>query len=129
MKYWAIALAALTLLSPIGQSSAQAKSKIEGCPPGLAKKNPPCVPPGQAKKHYDNDDHDHFDMYHYHRGDYYYSDDYSEDYLSDYDRLRYGLPRLPRGQSYYRVGDSFIRIDDETREVLDLLDALGRVLD
>lgn len=21
------------------------------CPPGLAKKNPPCVPPGQAKKH------------------------------------------------------------------------------
>jgi hypothetical protein len=21
-----------------------------GCPPGLAKKNPPCVPPGQAKK-------------------------------------------------------------------------------
>jgi hypothetical protein len=23
-----------------------------GCPPGLAKKNPPCVPPGQAKKLY-----------------------------------------------------------------------------
>jgi hypothetical protein len=21
-----------------------------GCPPGLAKKNPPCIPPGQAKK-------------------------------------------------------------------------------
>lgn len=24
----------------------------DGCPPGLAKKNPPCVPPGQAKKLY-----------------------------------------------------------------------------
>ncbi len=23
---------------------------IAGCPPGLAKKNPPCIPPGQAKK-------------------------------------------------------------------------------
>lgn len=23
-----------------------------GCPPGLAKKNPPCMPPGQAKKLY-----------------------------------------------------------------------------
>ena len=23
-----------------------------GCPPGLAKKNPPCIPPGQAKKLY-----------------------------------------------------------------------------
>ena len=22
-----------------------------GCPPGLAKKNPPCMPPGQAKKY------------------------------------------------------------------------------
>lgn len=23
---------------------------VRGCPPGLAKKNPPCIPPGQAKK-------------------------------------------------------------------------------
>jgi hypothetical protein len=23
---------------------------VHGCPPGLAKKNPPCIPPGQAKK-------------------------------------------------------------------------------
>jgi len=23
---------------------------VGGCPPGLAKKNPPCMPPGQAKK-------------------------------------------------------------------------------
>jgi hypothetical protein len=25
---------------------------VGGCPPGLAKKNPPCIPPGQAKKLY-----------------------------------------------------------------------------
>lgn len=24
---------------------------VNGCPPGLAKKNPPCVPPGQAMKY------------------------------------------------------------------------------
>lgn len=25
---------------------------VGGCPPGLAKKNPPCMPPGQARKLY-----------------------------------------------------------------------------
>jgi len=29
---------------------------IDGCPPGLAKKNNGCLPPGQAKKIYDRDD-------------------------------------------------------------------------
>ena len=30
--------------------AAPALSQGKGCPPGLAKKNPPCVPPGLAKK-------------------------------------------------------------------------------
>ena len=124
MKYWVTILAAAMMLSTPGLSGAEAKSKTDGCPPGLAKKNPPCVPPGQAKKRDYDHDHDHSDGYHYHRGDRYYSDDR----LSDYDRRRYGLPRLRRGESYYRVGDSFLRVDNETREVLDLLAALGRVL-
>lgn len=32
------------------------RALIEGCPPGLAKKNNGCLPPGQAKKVYDRDD-------------------------------------------------------------------------
>jgi len=34
---------ALGVQGPVGYGAG-------GCPPGLAKKNPPCVPPGQAKK-------------------------------------------------------------------------------
>lgn len=111
MRYGFVILAALMLLLPIGQSAAQGKSSIGHCPPGLAKKNPPCVPPGQAKKTY-------------RVGDRYYDNDY----LSDYDRRRYNLPKLRRGESYYRVGDSFIRVDNETREVLELIEAFARVL-
>ena len=111
MKYCAVVLMAAMTFSPAGQSAALAKSKGGNCPPGLAKKNPPCVPPGQAKKGYGV-------------GDKYYYDEY----LSDYDRRRYNLPRLPRGESYYRVGDSFIRVDNQTREVLELFEAIGRVL-
>jgi hypothetical protein len=112
MKYFAIILATVMVFSPAGQSEAWAKSKVGACPPGLAKKNPPCIPPGQAQKSY-------------RLGDRYFFDDY----LSDHDRRRYNLLRLPRGQSYYRVGDSFIRVVDETREVLEFFEALGRVLD
>lgn len=36
----------VAILAP-GQS---AMAQSVGCPPGLAKKNQPCVPPGQAKK-------------------------------------------------------------------------------
>ena len=111
MKYSILIVAALMLFSPAGGSPAEAKSKIGHCPPGLAKKNPPCVPPGQAKKSYRVGDR------------YYYGD-----YLRDYDRRRYNLPRLRDGESYYRVGDSFIRVDDETREVLELIEAFARVL-
>lgn len=40
-------------------SSAPGRGLIAGCPPGLAKKNPPCVPPGQVRyrsPHYDRPD-------------------------------------------------------------------------
>lgn len=112
MKYISVLLAAVMVLSPVGQSAAQAKSKNGHCPPGLAKKNPSCVPPGQAKKSYRVGDR--YDRY---------------DHLNDYDRRRHNLPRLPRGESYYRVGDRFIRVDDDTREILELIEALSNVLD
>lgn len=33
-----------------GNGFEQAARAVQHCPPGLAKKNPPCVPPGQARK-------------------------------------------------------------------------------
>lgn len=100
-------IAALLALSPVGQSAALAQPAAGHCPPGLAKKNPSCIPPGQVGKSYR------------------IGEKYDKDgYWSEDDRSRYGLPQLPRGESYYRVGDSFLRVDDETRLVLELIGVL-----
>lgn len=77
---------------------------VSSCPPGLAKKNPPCVPPGQAKK--------------YGHGD----------RLPDYVRIqnpdRYGL----RNGYYVTSGNYVYRIDQNTREVLNLIGAVSDIL-
>ena len=48
MRFILLILLSLSI-SAAGTSVAMAKS-TKHCPPGLAKKNPPCVPPGLAKK-------------------------------------------------------------------------------
>lgn len=107
MKHLVPALAALALLT-----ASPALAKPPGhCPPGLAKKNPPCVPPGQAKKGVGVGDRLHYG-----------------DYLDRHERRRYDLPRLRRGESYYRVGDRILRVDRETREVLELIEVLAEIL-
>ena len=90
-----------------GKGKSVGAYKAIDCPPGLVKKNPPCVPPGQARK--------------YSRGDVIYGD-----YRIIGDPGRYGLDR---DQTYYRVGDYVYRVDRDTREVLDLIGAVARVLD
>ena len=88
-----------------------AKNERARCPPGLAKKNPPCVPPGLAGRGIS------------------VGDTLLEgDYIIVRNPSRYRLPRLGRGESYYRIGDSFVRVDRETRKVLELIEALGAVL-
>lgn len=91
------------------------------CPPGLAKKSPACIPPGQAKKHgyrgYD-DDEDRDDRgiyYHYRLGDV-VRDDCA---IVPYTRYR----SLPAG-TYCRYEDRLMRIDPETRAILTILDIL-----
>ncbi len=80
------------------------------CPPGLAKKNPPCVPPGQAKKGYG------------------VGDRFPDEYTALRDPWKYRLPKLGRNESYYRVGNTFFRVDQNTREILQLIEAVGAVL-
>ena len=78
-----------------------------GCPPGLAKKYNGCLPPGQARKLYGIGDR-----------------------ISGGEILRHpGRHGLDPDETYYLLGGQIYRIDRDTREVLDLIGAVARVLD
>ena len=92
------------------------EAKSKGCPPGLAKKAVPCVPPGQAKKAYGGS-----------KLTYPYKVGYRLDTYSILrDPGRYGLD--PRA-TYSRTGGYVYQIDAQTREVLDLIGAVSAILD
>ncbi len=99
------------------------------CPPGLAKKAVPCVPPGQAKKGGHGYDRHDDDRSAYRGGDYRdgFRDGYRAGNRDDHpvrivrigeplpgdiryviirDPGRYGLPRLPDDRMYLRVGNN-----------------------
>jgi Ni/Co efflux regulator RcnB len=78
------------------------------CPPGLAKKNPPCVPPGQARAQYD------------------VGDRITDDWIVVRDPWRYGI-RDPG--TYWRVGDVVFRVDPQTGLVLAVIGALAALSD
>ena len=106
-KFAAVAIGALALTLNAGMADAKPGNKHGGahCPPGLAKKNPPCVPPGLAKV-----------------GDYY----------GDYDHIWLDPDRhdLDGRYGWYKIGDDLVvRADKETGEILELFDAIIAVLD
>ncbi|WP_417605027.1 excinuclease ABC subunit A [Primorskyibacter flagellatus] len=117
MKLAAIAM--LAGLMTVGTAPAGLAGP-KACPPGLAKKSPACVPPGLAKKQGIRDD-DH-DRYHYRVGEVVRRGDY----IIIREPGRYGLDP---SDTYYRVGDQVLRVDRETREVLDLIGAVAAILD
>ncbi|MFY0693370.1 MAG: excinuclease ABC subunit A [Paracoccaceae bacterium] len=100
-----IAVLALGVTTP-------ASAAPPGCPPGLAKKNPPCVPPGQVGK-----------QGWLKRGDI---------LDRDYDRVRYPrryrLPPLGEAEGYYRNGRIVYRVDEETRQILDWIELTDEIL-
>ncbi|MCU9849710.1 excinuclease ABC subunit A [Defluviimonas sp. WL0024] len=103
----ALALAAL--------SAAPVHAGGKNCPPGLAKKAVPCVPPGQAKKGVRYPDRgDYVTHYHYHRIRY---------------PDRYELPPLRPGERYYIVDNRIYRVDEATYEILDFIRATSALLD
>ncbi|WP_299776663.1 excinuclease ABC subunit A [uncultured Roseobacter sp.] len=102
-----LASAALSFATPVAAAP-------KGCPPGLAKKATPCVPPGQAKK-------GGYEGKRYNRGDI-----VQGDYIIIRNPDRYGLGR---DGTYYRVGDNVFRVDRETHEVLEFLGAAAALLD
>ncbi len=80
----------------------------KGCPPGLARKNNGCLPPGHAKRILG-------------RGDY-----LEGDYTLVRKPGRYGLEP---GKTYYRLGDYVYQVDRDTKVVLDQIDAVAAILD
>lgn len=109
----ALALA-LSMTATVGYSK-DVERVAAGCPPGLAKKNPPCVPPGQAKKYIDKSDYRRYRV----------GDRIDNDYFWIDSPGRYGLNR----DGYYlRSGEYVYRVDRQTREVLNLIGAVIDVL-
>lgn len=106
LVFTALSLGALALPAHAGNGH---------CPPGLAKKSPACIPPGQAKKHY--------------------GAPRIGDRVSDYDYHlirypdRYDLPPLRRGERYYVIDGQILRVNQETREILDFIRATAALLD
>lgn len=80
---------------------------VADCPPGLAKKNPPCIPPGQARK-YGNRVGDTLRV---------------GDYIVIRDPHRYDLEQR-RGWDYYRDDDRIYRVDSGTRKVLAVMNLI-----
>jgi hypothetical protein len=108
------------LLAAIVAGSAPAEAGGGFCPPGLAKKSPACVPPGQAKK-YRDETHERI-----RRGDSLY--DYDHYHLIRHPD-RYGLDPLRPGERYYVVDGQILRVNRETYEVLDVIRAVSALLD
>lgn len=104
--------AALIALAPV-MTSASAFADSKACPPGLAKKNPPCVPPGQAKKGVTTEQWLNGDR----TGEVIDGSDLV--YLDDF--VRYDLPALPYGQRYAVVDDQIVVIEAESYKILQLI--------
>lgn len=80
----------------------------KNCPPGLAKKNPPCIPPGQAKKFSVGD--------HLPEGGYEPLPDYVLDQLTP-----------PQHGMYVRMDRNVYLITEGTRKVLDAIELFSAV--
>jgi hypothetical protein len=102
-------LAAFSLAAAVGLPLSVAAQPAGGCPPGLAKKDPPCVPPGQAAR--------------WNVGDRY------EGEWSPVDWRIFGLPRPGSDEQWIRVGDVVLKLDEETRSILAIARLTSAVLD
>lgn len=108
-----------------GHDGHHGASYVRGCPPGLAKKSPACVPPGLARKAERRYDHDHD---HDHRHVYYVGERVPSGYILVRDPSRYGLGLPPYGSQYVISDGQLMRVDSGTMKVLNLVRAVDAVL-
>lgn len=95
---------------------------VANCPPGLAKKNPPCVPPGHARRGHGDRDHDHHDLA---VGDVL---DWDDIHLIRQPGL-YGLGDPPGGNRYAIVDGRLVRVESETGRLLSIIRLVNAILD
>ena len=93
------------------------------CPPGLAWRNPPCVPPGLARQGVTTEGWIGLVTTDYHEGDYLELDDFV--YLTDYER--YGFPLLDDGQRYAVIDGTVVSLDADSYQILQLIRAFAAV--
>lgn len=128
MRHTRPVLSLLLILAAALAAPAEAKSK--SCPPGLAKKAVPCVPPGQAKKTHRGHDLDHkhrdHDRHSWRAGDR-IPDGYVLIPRSEWERLR--LRDYRDGSTYLRADTQILRVMRDTLVVIEAVRILDRVLD
>jgi Ni/Co efflux regulator RcnB len=116
--------ALMLILAAAIAAPAEAKDS-KHCPPGLAKKAVPCVPPGQAKKsHRVDDDRDHW------HSDWRRGDRIDRDYVliprDEWERLR--LRDYDDDSTYLRVDNEILRVARDTLIVIEAIRIIDRVL-
>ncbi len=94
------------------------------CPPGLAWREPACVPPGLARQGVDTEDWIGPMTTNYLVGDYLDPEDFVV--ITDLDKL--GLPQLLQGEEYVVIDGTLVRLDSETYEILQLIRAIDMAL-
>ncbi|MDO5706329.1 MAG: hypothetical protein Q4G49_14860 [Paracoccus sp. (in: a-proteobacteria)] len=120
MALAAVSIAAGPAAADPGQGRGKNKDRahhvsrdVGHCPPGLAKKNPPCVPPGQAR----------------HQDDRHYGVRVGDilrvgDYVVIRDPRRANLETRDNWR-YYRDGDRAYRVDSDTRRILAVINLIN----
>ncbi|MGO4854485.1 RcnB family protein [Phaeovulum sp. W22_SRMD_FR3] len=107
-----------------GRDSHHAAAGYWGCPPGLAKKSPSCVPPGLARKadrrERHRDDH--------HRA-YYIGERVEDGYYVIRDPRRYGLGYPADGSRYVISNGQLLQVNSDTMKVINLVRAVDAILD
>ncbi len=107
-------LAALAACGTLGLADV-AVAGPKGCPPGLAKKDNGCQPPGHAKR--DQPRGAESEVIVIRPGT--RIDGYDRRWVEDYDR--YSLPPLRPGERYYVIDGQVVRVDETTSTVLGLM--------
>ena len=106
--------------APPGKAHGNGKHRTEAaamrlaqphCPPGLAKKNPPCVPPGQARQAAVGS-----------------VIDLGGVHLVSRPGL-YGLGEPPKGQRYAIMNGRLVRVDRDTGRILSIIRIVDAILD
>lgn len=105
--------AAMAIAGPVLAKNNKAGTAGGFCPPGLAKKNPACMPPGQYKK--------------YMAGDFIPYDEWRR-FQAFLEWQDHDLPRPERDHAYFYVDDRLLLLNRKTGQLMNVIESFGRLL-